>query len=243
MYEFYKWFIAYGDYFQPENKLFTLEHFILSGLNIIMIIIVMLKVDKSEKNVCNVAKIILGLEIFRMIWWFIYRDQSLRIFRFDICNQVCLFMPFIILFKKEKLYPFISACALLGGIGVMIYPLWVFYDYGGIHLMSVQSMFSHGLMILQILLLMKVYKMPKLKEHIKATTIGFIIMIYLAFIANTIRGTNYIGLASPDGIPLLNQIKAPYHVFILVPIIFIGVILVTQVIYFLQNKKINILNN
>ncbi|MCB6574947.1 hypothetical protein LI165_13040, partial [Phascolarctobacterium faecium] len=73
---------------------------------------------------------------------------DLRNIRFDWCNQVCIALPLIVLFKREKAYPYIDVLAVMGGLMVLIYPLWVFYDYGGIHTMAVQSMVSHGLMVL-----------------------------------------------------------------------------------------------
>ena len=152
-----------------------------------------------------------------MIWFNIYRPDTYFI-RFDWCNQVCLWMPVCILARFRKSYPFFMGAAFLGGMGVMLYPLWVFRDYGGFHLMSIQSMVSHGLMVLFSILLMRMYHIKgRFREITLSVCIGFTIMALVALMFSLIRNINYMAMLSPKGLPIVHSIPAPFHLFVVLP--------------------------
>ena len=210
---------------------------VIAVISIILIRANKINKEKQEKLIKSLAIFMLVLEVLRIIWWLIYRDHNFKAIRFDWCNQVCLFMPFIVLFKIKKGYDVAIPMGLIGGIAVLIYPLWVFYDYGGLHLLSIQSMLSHGSMVVIPLLMIKsgVFK-PEI-ENIKNAIIGLTFVLVLAFIMSHVRDVNYLTMLRADGIPLIGKIKEPYHLFFTIPYSYYAIILVYLGIYFYINYK------
>lgn len=223
MYDFYLKYIA-PPTGEPRNRIFSPEHIILTTILTIMIVVIMRRVfQKDNQQYSNhvlrtAAWWMLGLEIFRISWNWFYHGFSLTIFRFDYCNQICMLMPFIILFGSKKLYPYFQELALYGGVMVLIYPLWVFYDYGGIHLMAIQSMTSHALMIVCALTMpMASGKVPTLQMVYK-TWIGFGVVCLIAWIMTRVTGVNYMLMENAHGLPIIQYIPYPYYWLILIPL-------------------------
>ncbi|MGI6109767.1 MAG: hypothetical protein ACOYB8_08005 [Eubacteriaceae bacterium] len=207
----------------PQNRIFSPEHFILTGILTIMIILIMHRVFQrdniqySRHVLKTVTIIMLCLEIFRICWNWYYHGFSLTIFRFDYCNQICMLLPFFVLFGTPKIYPYVQQLALYGGVIVLIYPLWVFYDYGGIHLMAVQSMTSHALMIVSALTMpMASGVIPNLQMVYK-TWIGFFVMCFNAYIMTQVTGVNYLLMAGAKNVPIIQHIPFPWYWLILIP--------------------------
>ncbi len=223
----------YDHYFKPQdvtpmNLVFTKEHLVLSGLVITIILMVVYAQRKkgdvlfSQKVLRILGTLMLALELFRITWRVFYYGFNSTTLRFDWCNQVCMILPLIAIFRTEKLYPFIDVPALIGGTGVLIYPLWVFYDYAGIHTMAVQSMISHGLMVLISLTLPMASKtyLRSVKNYSK-TVIGLSIILSIAFVASRVTGQNYLIMLSADGIPILEKMAYPYYWLIAFPLMLI----------------------
>ena len=229
--QFYIKYIAYGEYQNFTSDLpttfgvFSKEHFISTFLGILFIILFCYKTkDFSSKRLLKHQKIIsiimLVLEIFRMIWLRIYRPY-LYILRFDYCNQVCLFLPICVLLNLKQLFPFLACVSFLGGGGVLVYPLHVFSDYGGFHIMSIQSMISHTLMVLSAINIARMF-IVDLKKNFILSTFCFALMCVIAYVASIIRDINYLAMLSPEGLPFIKNIKAPFHIIFVVGIIDFG---------------------
>lgn len=207
----------------PQNRIFSPEHLILTGLLTVMIVMVMKKVLRrdeigySRHVLKTCATIMLCLEIFRICWNCYYHGFSLTIFRFDYCNQICMLLPFFVLFGSPKLYPYVQQLALYGGVIVLVYPLWVFYDYAGIHLMAVQSMTSHALMIICALTMSMASGIIPTLQMVYKTWIGFFVMLFNAFIMTHVTGVNYLLMAGARNVPIIQHIPFPYYWFLLIP--------------------------
>ena len=216
---FYEHFIAPPNV-EPQNRIFSPEHFFLSGIVLILIGIILYHAICKWNNAQLVrcirvsAYVLLGLEVFRIIWKCVYYGISFDVFRFDWCNQICMLTALAILFRWEAVYDVIFTMGLLGGLGVMIYPLWVFYDYAGIHLMSVQSMFSHGLIILIPLLLPLSYGYQPSLKRLKYALIGLATVFGIAFVMSHIQNENYLIMLSAQGLPIISLIPYPYYIFV-----------------------------
>lgn len=210
----------------PQAKMFKWEHLLCFILAIIFIVTCTYKVLKEDLNQRKkwlkiMAIIMISLEFFRIIWWLLCRYDSnynffinlLQSIRFDWCNQVCLVMPIIILLKKEKAYDIIVPMAFIGGIGVLLYPISVFDDYAGLHLMSIQSYMSHALMVFIAILFVLSKTIKPNYKHWPRLMVGFLFSICIAAsMAYLLPGarTNYMNIKKSI-IPLINLIPHPYY--------------------------------
>ncbi len=215
---------------EPKIIIFTWEHFALLALVLLIGYGILYYVFQYKSKIWNkkllfvLAAFMIGLEVFRILWLtLMYHDYDfisfLKNVRFDWCNQICIAMPIIVLLKKEKLYEYISPLAIIGGVGVMIYPVYVFYDYGGMHLLAVQSMISHGLMILiGFLMPLSSEYTPNIKKIYKPS-ITLLIMAVIALIMSHVLNVNYMLMLSADAFPFLAAIPNPWYFLIVIPIV------------------------
>ncbi len=203
---------------EPENRVFSAPHIIISSILFIIVFCVFYQVLKrksqeySNKVLLRSAILMLVLEIFRIGWNSYYHGFSITNFRFDFCNQICMVLPFIVFLQDRKLYPYIEVLAITGGFLVLVYPLWVFYDYAGFHIMALQSLTSHALMLLTGLVMPYAsgYN-PSVHDGNRDTIIGFSIILIVAFIASNVTGENYLLMKGANGVPLLQNIPFPYY--------------------------------
>ena len=233
----------YNHYFKPQdvirqNRVFSQAHIVLATL-IVCAIVTIMAVQKRKQNPYFSQKIliVLGvlmllLELFRIVWRTHYYGMHWTNFRFDWCNQICMVLPFIAMFRIEKLYPYVDVAAFLGGVAVLIYPLWVFYDYAGIHVMSVQSMVSHGLMV-TIALSMPMSSKQGYHRSLKQMgkrLIGMGIILAVAFWASTFFNANYLLMRNARGVPIISAIAAPYYWLVVLPILIFGMDFATRLL-------------
>lgn len=227
----------YENYFKPQNvtpdsRIFSPEHIILSSLGIFFIICIIhvqmkrCDVNYSKKILKCSAVIMMILEIFRISWSTFYYGFSLKNIRFDWCNQISLVLPFIVLAGKQGLYPYIDILSFMGGAGVLIYPAWVFYDYAGIHIMSVQSMISHTLMIIIPISISFVSGHWESEKNIRKPLKGFVCMVLVAYIMSRALNVNYLIMLRADGIPLLRNFSFPWYWTVAIPCLVLSVNLV-----------------
>jgi hypothetical protein len=233
----------YNQYFKPQdvirqNRVFSQAHIVLTTL-IVCGIVTIMAIQKRKQNPYFSQRIlkVLGvlmllLELFRMAWRAYYYGMHWTILRFDWCNQICMVLPFIAMFRLEKLYPYIDVAAFLGGAAVLIYPLWVFYDYTGIHVMSIQSMVSHGLMV-TIALSMPMSSTRgyhRSLRQMRKQLIGMSGILAVAFWASIIFNTNYLLMRNARGIPVIGSMPAPYYWLIVLPILILGMDFATRLL-------------
>lgn len=227
----------YKHYFAPQhvvrqNRVFSKEHIILTTLIVIAIwrIIRLQKrrhdVAYSQKWLRGLGILMASLEAFRIAWRTAYYGPDIANLRFDWCNQICLVMPWIAISRWEKAYPYVDVAAFIGGSFVLIYPLWVFYDYAGFHIMAAQSMVSHGLMVTIAL------TMPMASENgyrrgfpedIHKRIMGLCLMLLVALTASKALGMNFLLMQNANGIPVLSSIPYPYYWFIAFPMMILGI--------------------
>lgn len=238
---FYDHYFAPQDV-EPQNRIFSPEHLVISALIFIFIIVTII-VQKRKQNqsfsrklIMVLAAVMLGLEIFRIGWETYYNGFDLRNIRFDWCNQVCIALPLIVLFKWERAYPFIDVLAVMGGLMVLLYPLWVFYDYGGIHTMAVQSMVSHGLMVLiAITMSFSANYRPAVRKVWKPL-VGLSIIAIIAFIMSHVLGDNYLLMLGAHDVPIIENIPYPWYWLLVGPALVLLVTLVTASLSYLDTK-------
>ncbi|WSI03182.1 hypothetical protein U8307_09015 [Sedimentibacter sp. MB31-C6] len=169
------------------------------------------------------------LEIFRIGWLTFYNGFSLKNIRFDWCNQISLTLPFIALSGKKKMYPYLDILSFMGGAGVILYPIWVFYDYAGIHIMSVQSMVSHTLMVIIAITMSFVSNHWEHEKDIKKPFAGFVAIAAVAFVMSRVLNTNYLIMLNANCIPLLRNFSFPWYWIVALPwlVLFINVVKLT----------------
>lgn len=229
----------YENYFalqsvEPGNRIFSPEHILLSSIIGLGIVFVMhwqiIKRDRhfSRRLITFLAVLMLGLEIFRIGWHTYYYGFDLRNIRFDWCNQVCLALPVIVLLGLKRAYPYIDTLAIMGGLAVLIYPLWVFYDYGGLHVMAVQSMISHGLMVLIALSMpfSSDYR-PEASKFWKPV-LGLCIIAAVALVMSRLLGENYLLMRDAQGLPVIGDIPFPWYWIVVAPLFLGAIRLVTR---------------
>ncbi|MDF2676458.1 MAG: hypothetical protein K0Q97_758 [Bacillota bacterium] len=209
----------------PESMLFSKVHITLSFLCVLFIMTILYFQMKhcdenySKKTLKNSSIIMLLLEILRICWITYYYGFSLKNIRFDWCNQICLILPFIVLSENKNLFPYIDILAFVGGISVIIYPRWVFYDYAGLHIMAVQSMASHALMVIISISMIFTSDYWGKENDVRKPFIGFCYIAFIAFTMSRLLNTNYMLMLNADGIPLLENFTYPWYWFVAIPIV------------------------
>lgn len=213
----------------PENRVFSLTHIIISTILFALVFCIFYSVVKkrnqeySNKVLQACAWTMLLLEIFRIGWNTYFHGLSITNFRFDFCNQICMFLPFMVILGNKKVYPYIELLSIVGGLVVLIYPLWVFYDYAGFHIMALQSMTSHALMLICGLVMpFASGYIPSAKDSARDSVIGFSIILVIAFIMSQVTGVNYLLMKGADGVPIIQYIPFPLYWLLLIPLSFVA---------------------
>jgi len=239
---FYNKYIGYGQYqdeitkhntLPPNWGVFSKYHIIMSLIMIAFIVYFTYRTRKYTSKELNkaqkkIAIVMLLLELFRTIMFQIFHIGSSSgytyLLRFDYCNQVCLFMPIFVLLNTQTLFPFLAAVSFWGGVGVLCYPSNVWAGYGGWHILPIQSMVSHGLMVLSSINLARMFKVD-LKHNFIQSAIGFGIMASISAFFGYTRKENYMAVLDPTGLPAIQHIPSPGHYFTLIAIIELGLFL------------------
>jgi uncharacterized membrane protein YwaF len=214
----------------PQNRIFSPEHLILTGLVVLAIVTIIRAQIKhsdpkySQRWLYALGITMLCLEIFRISWRTYFYGWDLKNVRFDWCNQVCLIMPWLILLKREKAYPYIDVLSIIGGGMVLLFPLWVFYDYAGIHVMAVQSMVSHGLMVaIPLTMPFATGRAPSVKEGWKPLA-GLCVMLLIAWCMSQYLDVNYLLMKGAEGLPVFGRIPYPWYWAVIMPIFVAGIL-------------------
>lgn len=229
----------------PDSMLFSKVHIFLSSLCVFFIIrfsyLQMKRCDEnySKRILENASAIMLILEIFRISWTTYYYGFSLKNIRFDWCNQICLILPIIVMSGNKKLFPYIDLLAFIGGVTVIIYPRWVFYDYAGLHIMAVQSMISHTLMVIISISMIFISNHWDEETDIKKPLIGFCYIAMIAFTMSKLLNTNYMLMLNADGIPFLKHFSYPWYWLVAIPGLLLVIHIVRLVFQGISKKIIN----
>jgi len=247
-YQFYRKYIGWGTYqteeldvsqFQRGYGVGSWYHVLISTLIIIFISFYLYRTreydsDKLYKSQRKISITMLVLEALRFLWYRIY--QGFWYFKFDYCNMVCLFMPVLILMDLKKLWPFLMSIAFWGGTAVLFYPYGVFASLGGLHIVTVQSLVSHGLMALSSFNLARIHKINNLKKDFLVSALGFSVMFVISLVMSYVNNANYMALRDPSGMPLVSLLPFPLHMFAIAGIILLGLYLFLLVCKKCENK-------
>lgn len=213
----------FADFRVPGLKMFTWQHIVLTIFCLtLMAILITCYVKCGQKGrkriLYGCAIFLFCLEAFRIIWHICYRGINKYTFPAHLCTLVAWTMPFAILFiKKQWLYNLMFLCGLAGGFIAMFVPLWVFGEWNVFHVMPVQSMLSHAmLMTIPIMLVINKTYIPRIRKYWSGIAGTFILWSY-ALILSLATGICYMLTTSSAGIPLLEKIPAPWHLLIVVP--------------------------
>jgi hypothetical protein len=235
-----------------KDRIFTWEHFLMSFVVILFYSLLFFLVFKKKNEAKKLTFlhimcwIMLGIEIFRVVWNVVLRYEGRYNFiqnvlmaeRFDLCNQVTILLPIFVLTKSKKFYESFLCLAILGGGTILLYPKWVFFDYAGLHLMSILSMFSHGMLVF-ISILMLNLKMVELNEkYWHRILIGFALILFIAIGMSVLLDgprTNYIETKSST-FPLIKEIPWPYYMLFQFSLMAEGLILIYCCLIFVTNK-------
>jgi uncharacterized membrane protein YwaF len=109
----------------------------------------------------------------------------------------------------------------MGGATVIIYPRWVFYDYAGLHIMAVQSMVSHTLMIIISISLLFISNHWEKETNIRKPLTGFCFIAVIALTMSKLLNTNYMLMLNADSIPILKNFPYPWYWLIAIPLLII----------------------
>ncbi len=241
--EFYKKYIGYGEYQTNSNMnrfggVFSPYHIIISTILILFIIIFTKKTWKNTqselfKKQRVISWTMLVLEAFRFIWYRIF--QGFWYFKYDLCNLICLFMPIFVLNKNRNTSLMWAAVAFYGGGAVLLYPYGIFAAFNGVHIVTIQSMLSHGLMVLTSINLVRMYKID-FKKDLKYSFIGYGILALISFVMCFVNDANYMALRDPAGIPVVNHLPFPLSSIAIIGFIYLGIYLFLLVLKTYQEK-------
>ncbi len=249
--DFYTKYFAYGEYqrnlianLSTTWGVFSKYHIILLVLlfaSFIIFTILTRKASSSEleKYQKRISIVMLVLEIIRTIWLQVYKDeiyfQQDNLLRYDYCNQVCIFLPILCLLGVKALYPFMAGVAFWGGAGVMLYPLNIFRFYGDWHFMPIQSMISHGLMLLSAINLTRL-RIIDMKRDFLISTTGFVIMSSFCLFYNGERGENFMAFKDSSGLPIVALMPHPINIIAIMSIIILGLFVYLNVAKEFEDK-------
>lgn len=185
-----------SNYYKYEH-IFSVWHFVALALIIAAIVwisVVAKKKDKAwhDKMFKIMAIILLALEILRMTYRTIiyccyekYLPDHGNIYNwaeiisFALCTQVTFVTIVTLLINKEKwnrfAYDAIFPIALFGGITALVYPDMLNTYYPIFHIMNVQTLITHGLLVATPILLIVTGRLqPQIKNGWKPMLLMFI---------------------------------------------------------------------
>lgn len=241
--EFYKKFIGYGEYQKGENLnsftgVFSWYHILISLILVAFIIFFTYKTRENTSSELNkkqrvISWVMLVLEAFRFIWYRVF--QGFWYFKYDLCNLICLFMPIFVLNNNRKSLMMWAAVAFYGGSAVLLYPYGIFAPFNGLHIITIQSLISHGLMVLTSINIVRMYKID-FKNDLIAGAIGYGILACISFVMCFVNDANYMALRDPAGIPVVNHLPFPLSSIAIIGFIYLGIYLFLLVVKTYQHK-------
>ena len=184
------------------NHIFSVWHFVVLALIIAGIVALCIVAKKKDakwqsKMFKIIAFVLLGLEILRMtyrtITYFCYETYLpdhgniynwAEIISFALCTMITFFTVATLLINSEKwntfAYDAIFAVAMFGGATALIYPDMLNTYYPIYHIMNVQTLITHGLLVAVPFLLVSTARLqPQLKNWWKP----FLLMFVFSMIA------------------------------------------------------------
>ncbi len=209
--------------FNAINHFFSVWHFvalflIAGGIVLISLIAKKKNSDWHNKMFKVIAFIFLGLEILRIIYRSViyycyetYLPENTNIYNwaeiisFALCTMITFFTIITLLLNNEKwnkyAYDVIFVIALLGGVSALVYPDMLNTYYPIYHIMNIQTLITHGLLVATpILLIVTKRYTPNIKNSWKP----LLQMVFFAIIArifSVISGSSFMYMNGFELIP------------------------------------------
>jgi hypothetical protein len=246
----------------PTKYLFGPYHLIYFLIFILSFFIVFKLVKKMERkkqdrfiNISLIAILILkyATEVL-FIFEYYTLDQQLSnyahpflnintFFSFQLCGVMNIVLPIVIWFDIKPLKPFVYLTSILGGLAVVFYPVTVLYGQPlQINLPMFRSILVHFFLVLIPLVLINRGDILIKKKDSISLTIGIFSVAAWAMVGNLFIDKTANNMYLMDNpfriaqIPLLGDIPDGYHVFILAIMVFIGYLIVYNIVRIFQKK-------
>ena len=242
----------------PGRYLFHTEHFIYI-VACILIFYFLMKVfvhasKKTRKILINSLLVLMlvlkyGGEIIFVTEWMKYGSSVSTFshpfldFRTLISFQLCginnVLLPIVYWFNLKKMKDFVYSTAIIGGLAVMLYPVGILYGEPlVITFVMLRSLIVHFLLVFIPIFLIASGEFTLLKKNWIRNFIGAILMTIWALFGNIFidpLANNMYIMKNPfygGPVPLLNILPDGFHMFVLVPLVFLAFVIV----YFIAGR-------
>ena len=239
-----------GEY--PPCGIFTLGHLVLFAVTMLIVFFsIIFTKNKEEKNVKKIIRIstiiIWILEILKIAFVFSVGNGG------NLNKVVPLYYCSLLLYTgvlsslgkgaiKRIGDVFVSTGALVAGLVFLIFPTTSLPDYPILHFLSLHSFFYHGLMLYLGIIMHKSKYIEIKKTDIKYYALLILVISILAYIVNSMYGSNLMFISEDfPGTPLAIIYKLTGRWFTLV-MIGLQMTLPFYIVYWLKllKDKINI---
>ena len=153
------------------------------------------------------------LEAVHTVWLYgCGQTQLVKLLPLHLCSMQCIFIPLAIFSRKQALWGYLYATAVLGGLCGVIFPAGVADVYPLWHFQSIQTVLLHSLLVFIPLALIATGRFqPSVRGFWQALLI-FLPVAAVAALVDVAFGENYMFiLAPPDGTPLVWIFEAFGH--------------------------------
>jgi len=239
----------------PPAGLFSWGHLgLLVFFGALAVLFVILTKNWTKDRMLTFFKVlsvvILGLEIFKIIWnivmygiTFETLDRFIPLYYCSIFIYAFLLLSWTKGTLSESSKAWMTYGGLIAGISFLIYPSSSLLEYPFFHFLSLHSIFFHVALVLICYLLLKFeFYIPNKKDFAKYTYFSLVFMLS-AFFLNKMVGTNLMFLERPLAIPVFTLINdaSPliFQVFIFLAQLFMPFI-VTHGIFLFFTKFTNL---
>lgn len=207
-----KAFFAFYDAIEPSCAfpLFGFRHIfillvMLFALSVALHTIKRLPAAKSWRIIQIAAVLEPLLELSHTIWlYYCGQTQLVKLLPLHLCSMQCVFIPLAIFAKRQILWDYLYATAVLGGLCGILFPAGVAGVYPFWHFQTVQTVLLHSLLIfIPLALIVTGRHTPSLAGFGRALLV-FLPVALTAAVVDFIFGENYMFiLQPPEGTPLV----------------------------------------
>ena len=242
------------------SHIFSIWHFVVIALiagGITLLSVIAKKKDKAwhDKMFIVIAIVLLALEILRILYrWHIYYcyehfapDKGnmydwAEIISFALCTMITFFTIATLFINNAKwnkyAYDAIFVIALLGGFAALVYPDMLNTYYPIYHIMNVQTLITHGLLVAMPVLLVVTGRLkPEIKNWWKPMLQMFIFSI-IARVFSKLSGNSFMYMN--DGMELIPALanKPLYTYYWALAILFFIWVMLCYLPFYLKDKRL-----
>lgn len=195
--------------------MYTPTYFIILAFYVALIVILLILSKNMEHKYVRLAILIAcvftcATEIIKMIFYGVtYGIDEVEFIPLYYCSMF-MYASIMALFKNKTIkttgLSFLSFGGVFGATCFFCYPSSVIPNYHALHFMSIRTMIYHSLMVyIGLLILITNYYKPTHKDFINYS-IFFAIIFSLAYIKNSITGSNLMYISKPLNIDIVKKI-------------------------------------